>query len=169
MEMNENAFERICSVLAANDADYQLLRHPPCRTSQESAQARARAGFPLAIGAKALVVKMTHEGRTEYDVLVLPGICRINSQMLKTSLPGLKKFRFASSDELLDLCGLVPGAMPPFGSNVFPRISQLFVDKGLLKFPIVGFNAADLEKSIVVDTATYLHAARPDQLLCFAE
>lgn len=167
--MNADAFARIRAVLEINNIQFHLLEHPACRTSQESAQARKQAGFPDAIGAKALVVKMTFDGWAEHNVLVLPGPFRISSQMLKNNLPSLKKFRFASTEELSGLCGVVPGAMPPFGSNIFPGIARLFVDISLIKFDTVGFNAADLERSIVLSSKDYLEVARPDQVMRFAE
>ena len=73
---------------------------------------RAR-GEPLRIGAKALVIKTDGV----YRLFVLPADRRVDSQAIKHRL-GFKKLRFADAAELLELTGLVPGSVPPFGPPV---------------------------------------------------
>lgn len=166
--MNKEAFERICKIFEARQIEYKLLKHPACRTSAESAEARAKAGVPDAIGAKALLCKMEFSNHpTEFNLLVLPGPARLNSNALKSQLPGLKRFRFATSEEMFSLCGVLPGYMPPFASNVFSELSHLYVDAMLCDYEYVGFNAASLEHSMVVRCVDYLHAASPSALLHF--
>lgn len=166
--MNQVAFDQIRHLFAANSIGYNLLFHDVCRTSAESAEARAKAGFP-SIGAKALVTKLTFgDGRCAFAVLVLPGPSRLDSRALKEQIPELRKFRFVTADELLDLCGVPIGAMPPFGSAIFPKISYLFVDASLRGIETIGFNAADLRHSIVMRSSDYLRVASPSSILSFA-
>jgi Ala-tRNA(Pro) deacylase len=147
-----------------------VIEHEVCRTSAESAAARARAGFPQAIGAKALLTKMTFsDGTSEFNVLVLPGPSRLNSQALKARVPALKKFRFATSEEMLGLCGVTPGEMPPFAGAVFSGTSRLFVEEGISGVEFVGFNAADLERSVVVRAQDYVRVADPTAIFKFAD
>jgi prolyl-tRNA editing enzyme YbaK/EbsC (Cys-tRNA(Pro) deacylase) len=168
--MNREALQTICQAFEAAGVEYKLIEHEACRTSAESAAARTRAGFPKAVGAKALLTKMTFDdGTSEFNVLVLPGPTRLNSQELKAQVPRLRKFRFASSEELLDLCGVTPGEMPPFASAVFRGTSKLFVDENIGIVEFVGFNAADLEHSIVVKAQDYLRVANPTAILKFAD
>lgn len=167
--MNEEAFKGICELFEGHRVEYRVLNHPVCRTSAESAAARAAAGAPEAIGAKAILVNMTFgDGHTEFDVLVLPGTSRVDSKSLKAQVPQLKRFRFASAEEMLSLCGVTPGCMPPFAAPVFPDVPRLFVDRSLMDYEWVGFNAADLERSIVVRSQDYLLAASPAGLVSFA-
>jgi Ala-tRNA(Pro) deacylase len=168
--MNQKAFDIIYKKFESAGAKFTVLAHPPCRTSAESAETRAKAGFPEAVGAKALVIKMTfNDKRDEFNVLVMPGMLRLSSPKLKTLFPDMKKFRFATSEELFELCGVPSGAMPPFGSSVFPRLSRLFVDQSITRVGTVGFNAASLEKSIITKSADYLKVADYEAILNFVE
>jgi Ala-tRNA(Pro) deacylase len=168
--MNREALRAICRIFEAAGVEYKLIEHEACRTSAESAATRARAGFPRAVGAKALLTKMTFDDRaSEFNVLVLPGPARLNSQLLKAQVPRLKKFRFATNEELLDLCGVTPGEMPPFASAVFSGTPKLFVDDTIGGVESVGFNAADLERSIIVSARDYLRVANPTAVLKFAD
>src|SRR5690349_16665028 len=121
---NVKTFARICRLLDKQRSEYHVLNHGPCRTSAESAVARAQAGFPEAVGAKALLLKLersrSHFGasvtgykRIEFDVFVLPGPSKIDSQSLKNLLD-VRKFRFATPEEMFERCSVVPGCMPPF-------------------------------------------------------
>lgn len=168
--MNQQAFDKICETFKQANIEYNLIDHPPCRTSTESAETRAKAGFPNAVGAKALLLKWTLSGgRDEYNVLVLPGFAKLSSKKLKQLFPELKKFRFATSEELIKLCGVPSGAMPPFGNKIFPAVEKLFIDNSITQSETVGFNIANLEKSIIVQSSDYLKVADYNAILDFVE
>lgn len=143
-------FIRIKELLEKNKIPYQLKTHPPTRTSEESAFHR---GEPLKIGAKAMVMKTD----TEFIMAVLPADRKIDSNAIKKILT-TKNLRFASPEELLKLTGLVPGAIPPFGSlfNI-----PMIVDKSLLEVEYMAFNAGSLEKSIKMKTKEYVELVKP--------
>jgi Ala-tRNA(Pro) deacylase len=167
--MNTRAFESICRILDNNGVQYNLLSHGACRTSAESAAARAQAGFPNTIGAKALLLRMEFGNTVEYCLAVLPGPAKLDSRALKNQIPSLKKFRFASVEEMLEICGVTPGAMPPFGHSVFPKVSRLLIDESLCDIRTIGFNVANLERSIVMSGADYVRVAEPTGIFRFAE
>lgn len=156
--MNDNAFRAICQVLDQVGAEYKILSHPPCRTSEESAAARTQAGTAYTLGAKALLVKLELDGGVEFATFVIPGPFRLDNQLIKKAIPGLRKFRFASTEEMLRICGVLPGCMPPFGSSVFPKVSRLYVDTNTTVPGVLGFNAAMFERSIVISSEDYLKA-----------
>jgi Ala-tRNA(Pro) deacylase len=167
-EMNEIAFDEIRQLLDVNEITYNLLSHEICRTSSQSAEARASAGFP-SIGAKALVTKLSLvAGGVEYATIVLPGPSRLDSRKLKAQMPDLKRFRFVTEAELFSLCGVPTGAMPPFGNKIFPGIAKLFVDGRLSQHEEIGFNAADLTRSIVMRSEDYLRVAEPTMIVDIA-
>lgn len=140
----KNIFEKIIELLNQNKIDCQIKDHLPTHTSEESALHRNE---PLKIGAKAMVMKTD----TEFVMAVLPADRKIDSTLLKQIL-NTKNLRFASKEELLGLTGLVPGAIPPFGSLFnLPMI----IDKALLEEEYMAFNAGSLEKSIKMKTADY--------------
>ena len=168
--MSHPATERILQILSTQSANFRLVEHPPCRTSEESAKARAAAGGGAVCGAKAIVVKAKRKaGGSEFDVFVLPGSAKIISKLLLERLPDIKEFRFALPTELAaQTGGLEAGMVPPFGQSVFEGIERLFVDEALLENEFVGFNAADLTRSIVVNTQDYIAAAKPNEIFTFS-
>jgi prolyl-tRNA editing enzyme YbaK/EbsC (Cys-tRNA(Pro) deacylase) len=144
--------------LDRHQAPVRMLEHPACRTSVESAAARASAGFPDAVGAKALIV-VRKDG---YAMLVLPGMRRLDSKRVR-GLIG--KFRFARPDEVREATGgLEIGTIPPFGQPVYPLIEILIVDTRITGSEWIGFNAACLTRSAVMSGSAYLEAARPDRI-----
>lgn len=150
MEKVKTVFERIENLLNQHTIHYQLKVHLPAHTSEESAFHR---GEPLKIGAKALVMK-TDIG---FMMAVLPADRKIDSSRLKQVL-NTNNLRFASPEELLELTGLMSGAIPPFGSlfNIL-----MIVDKALLEEEYMAFNAGSLEKSIKMKTEDYRAIAKP--------
>jgi prolyl-tRNA editing enzyme YbaK/EbsC (Cys-tRNA(Pro) deacylase) len=124
---------------------YELKHHEPTHTSEESARAR---GEPLEIGAKALVIKTD----AEYRLFVLPAHRKADSAAIKRHL-GVKKLRFADAAELLELTGLVPGSVPPFGPPVLSL--ALVADPWLLANAKIAFNAGSLTTSVIMASADY--------------
>jgi len=137
--------EAIRDFLRGQGVDFQEKHHEPTLTSADSARARGEA---LSIGAKALVIKTDDQ----YRLFVLPADRKADSQAIKREL-GLKKMRFASPDELLELTGLAPGSVPPFGPPVLPL--ELWVDPALCEQPKIAFNAGSLTTSVIMAAEDY--------------
>ncbi len=163
--MNEAAFTKICQLFDGLSIPYQTCTHEVCRTSEESARVRKLAGMPEAIGAKALLCKVDWRGgASEFITFVLPGTHSLDKTKLKTHIPELKQFRFATAEELMELAGVVPGCMPPFGNQIFPDISKLFVSSQLQDFERVAFNAAKLDTSIALLTIDYIRSVTAEKI-----
>lgn len=141
----------ILALLDANGITYRHVEHEPTRTSEDSARAR---GELLVTGAKALVLKAD----ARFVNLVLRPTRRLDSPATRRSL-GVKKLRFATPEELLELTGLVPGSVPPFGAPILDL--PLYVDDSVESHDRVAFNAGDLRHSVVMGTKDYLHVAAP--------
>ena len=137
--------------LDAAGINYRLLEHEPTPTSVDAARAR---GEPLRIGAKAMLLKVGGA----FELFVLSAARRLDSKAIKRTR-GAKKLRFATPEELLELTGLVPGAVPPFGQPLLPF--ELAVDLSVLENDRVAFNAGSLRHSIVMAADDYLRAAAP--------
>jgi Ala-tRNA(Pro) deacylase len=167
--MNQVAFETITKLFDQTGVPYQVFVHEDCRTSEESARVRKAAGMPDAIGAKAILCKVDFKTGSEFVVFVLPGPHTINKQKLKAGLPELKQFRFATPDELMDIAGVVPGCMPPFGSQIFPKVNKLYMSSAINNFERVAFNAAKLDTSIVLLKKDYLQSAKSDGVFDFSD
>jgi Ala-tRNA(Pro) deacylase len=111
-------------------------------------------GEAVRIGGKALVLKVGEDFR----LFVVSAARKIDSAALKTHFT-VKKLRFASAVELLQLTGLVPGCVPPFGKPLLPF--EVFVDPSILDNAEIAFNAGSLTDSIILSVADYLRVAKP--------
>ncbi|HEX9659240.1 MAG TPA: YbaK/EbsC family protein [Rhodothermales bacterium] len=145
---------RILELLEHNGVTFRHLHHPETRTSEESAKVR---GEPLAVGAKAIVMKVDDR----FLLFVMSAARRIDSSKLRGHF-GAGKSRFATSEELLDLTGLVPGSVPPFGPPILNL--PLFVDPSVLENDRVAFNAGSLTDSVILRSGDYLRVASPTVL-----
>ena len=142
----KGVFDNLIQWITEAKIPFKLVSHEPTHTSEESAKAR---GESLEIGAKAIVMKVNET----YALFVLSATKKINSKQIK-ALTHCQSLRFATSDELFELTGLVPGSVPPFGEPILPF--KLYVDLSIQNLPKVAFNAGSLTDSIVLDTADYL-------------
>jgi Ala-tRNA(Pro) deacylase len=145
-----NVFERIEEKLNAAKIPFASSRHEPVFTSEQAAAVR-RA--PLQSGAKALVVK----AGDKFAMLVLPADRKLDSKKARASL-GVKAIRFASKEEVLQLTGLEPGSIPPFGS-LFALAT--YVDPALGENASINFNAGGHSISIQMTYADYVAAEQP--------
>lgn len=159
--MNDTAYKAIIKLLDDEGLPYAAFSHEPCKTSEESQAARARAGYPGVIGAKALLTKLYFKDKESFATIVIPGNHILDKERLLASIPDLKKMRFATSEEMQSLAGVTPGCMPPFAASLFPQISLLIVASALRECDKVGFNAAYLERSIVLSSQDYFSAVDP--------
>lgn len=131
---------------------FREVHHEATRTSEESAAAR---GEELRIGGKALLLKVDGTFR----LFILSADRKLDSAAIKKYF-NARKTRFATPEELLQLTGLVPGSVPPFGIPVldFP----LYADPSVLENGRIAFNAASLTDSIIMPAADYMRLAKPE-------
>ncbi|HVT26587.1 MAG TPA: YbaK/EbsC family protein [Lacipirellulaceae bacterium] len=152
--MADHVLDTIQKVLSEAGMEYREIRHEPTYTSQESARVRAES---LAVGAKALLLKTDDSFR----LFVLPADRQIDSKQIKRELK-VRNVRFATSEELFELTGLVPGSVPPFGKPVLPFV--LYGDIGIGSVEDkVAFNAGSLTLSIVMKASDWKAVANPVQ------
>jgi prolyl-tRNA editing enzyme YbaK/EbsC (Cys-tRNA(Pro) deacylase) len=138
--------------LAKNGVAFEVIRHGSAGGSFEVAGQRAKVGYGDVVGAKALLCECS----TGFIVAVIPGQCRLDSQAFRR-LVG--KFRFASPDEFsIATGGLMPGTLPPFGMPVIAGVGATWVDSSLKHASRIAFNAAALDRSIVLSSFEYQKA-----------
>ena len=119
---------------------FREVHHEPTRTSEESARAR---GEELRVGGKALLIKVD----ADFRLFVLSADRKLDSGLIRTRF-GAKKSRFASAEELMELTGLVPGSVPPFGAPILPF--QLYTDPSVFENQRIAFNAGSLTDSVIM-------------------
>jgi Ala-tRNA(Pro) deacylase len=149
--MAETVFDRLCHWLRGLGIPFETLEHAPVYTSADAATVR---GTSLGSGAKTLICKA--DGTTV--MFVLPADRRLASKAVRISR-GCKSLRFASPEEVLELTGLKPGAIPPFGSLFgLPTLC----DERLGENSQINFNAGDNSRSLSMCYADYLAAEKPE-------
>lgn len=153
-----SVLQRIRDYLNSEGVSFREVEHEVTPTSEDSARAR---GEPLRIGGKALVLKVAKE----FKLFVLPADRKLDSAAVKSAF-NAKKMRFATPEELLELTGLVPGSVPPFGDPILEL--PLFVDQAICENDRIAFNAGSLTNSFIVPMDEYLRVAKPTmmQLSC---
>lgn len=155
--MSESVFQRVEALVRGHDVPFDVLRHAPVYTSEEAARVR---GTPLASGAKALVCK----GDDAVVMFVVPADRKLDSKAVRQSR-GWRKLRFASREEVLQITGLEPGSIPPFGSLFgLPTLC----DARLGQNEKINFNAGDHGISVSMGYADYVRVESPE-LGTFAE
>src|SRR5438093_7915325 len=142
--MEPSVFDRLNGWLNGSGVSFTVLRHEPVFTSEQAAAVR---GTSLASGAKALVVKAGEE----FLLLVLPADRKLNSRKARDALR-VKALRFASKEEVLNLTGLQPGSIPPFGS-LFGLSTHC--DPALGNIAAINFNAGDHTISVRMPFADF--------------
>lgn len=145
-----NVFERLVARLDAREIAYDVLRHEPVFTSEEAARVR---GTSLASGAKALICKAD----AQFMLIVLPADKRLASKRVRKS-ESIRSLRFANGEEVLQLTGLRPGSIPPFGS-LFDL--PTWCDESLALQPTINFNAGDHAISISMRYADFVTFEQP--------
>ena len=153
-----SVLQAIRNLLTGAGVPFREVHHEPTLTSEDSARAR---GEELRFGGKALLVK----GDGKFRLFVLPADRKVDSSEIRRTLK-LRKLRFASGEELLELTGLVPGSVPPFGEPILPI--PLFVDSSISANERIAFNAGSLTDSIIMSVKDYLEVAAANQIFRFS-
>mgnify|MGYP000300419624 CR=1 FL=1 len=151
------AAEQLEQLLAGHVVE--RCEHRPILSATEAAEVR---GTPLEQGGKALVMKLGKQ----FAVVAVGGDARLVGRAVRRHL-GVQRYRFASPDELLELTGLRPGCVPPFGRPVFEL--PLYVDAALARQPRIAFTLAVPHRSAILDMSTYLSLAAPRAVLPLTE
>ncbi len=156
--MKNDIFQQITDLLAEHSIPYQHVHHQPTHTSAESARAR---GESVRIGGKALVMKI----EDDFKLFVLSAARKLNSRAIKNHF-GIKRTRFATKDELMELTGCVPGCVPPFGEPILPL--EFYLDNSILNNEKIAFNAGSLTDSIIIKVEDYLSLVSPKEIFDFS-
>ena len=157
-----DTYTQLIAVLDQHGVPYRLIDHAPEGRTEIVSPLRGNA---LSQAAKCIVL-MIKLGKkvTRYMLAVVPGDARVDLQAVKALMRGTY-VAFASSDIAERLAGSVTGTILPFSFN--PEL-DLVVDPSLLENGEIYFNAARLDRSMVLKTSDYVALAKP-RLGCIVE
>ena len=150
-----DTYSQLVAFLDQHGAQYRLIDHAPEGRTEIVSPMRGNA---LSQAAKCIVL-MVKLGKkvTKYVLAVVPGDARVDLNAVKAIMQGTY-VSFASADIAERLAGSVAGTILPFSFN--PELA-LVVDPSLLENDEVYFNAARLDRSMVLKTSDYLALAEP--------
>ena len=150
-----DTYTQLIEFLDQHGVSYRLIDHAPEGRTEIVSPLRGNA---LSQAAKCIVL-MVKIGKkvTRYVLAVIPGDARVDLQAVKTLMHGTY-VTFASSDIAERLAGSVTGTILPFSFN--PEL-ELVVDPSLLENNELYFNAARLDRSMVLKTSDYIAVAKP--------
>lgn len=147
MDVNKKIYE----LFEAHGISYDLFVHESASTCES---ASAKRGLDLSVGAKSILFK----GKTGFCVFSIRAHLEVSSQKVRKVL-GSNKLRFATHDELMEICHVEKGALPPLAGPLFNL--PHYADKSLTTGEKIVFNAGILTESVVISTQDFLRLANP--------
>ena len=150
-----DTYTQLIAFLDRQGAQYRLIDYAPEGRTDIVSPMRGNA---LSQAAKCIVL-MVKIGKktTKYVLAVVPGDVRVDLNAVKALMKGTY-VSFASPDIAERLAGSVAGTVLPFSFN--PEV-ELVVDPSLLENDELYFNAARLDRSMVLRTSDYAALAKP--------
>ncbi len=150
-----DTYIQLIALLDQHGAQYRLIDHAPEGRTEIVSPMRGNA---LSQAAKCIVL-MVKIGKkvTRYVLAVVPGDARVDLNAVKALMHGTY-VAFASPDIAERLAGSATGTVLPFSFN--PEL-ELVVDPSLLENDEIYFNAARLDRSMILKTSDYFEIARP--------
>ena len=152
---SDDAYSRLIAWLDEQRVSYRLIDHAPEGRTEIVSTMRGNA---LAQAAKCIVL-MVKQGKktTRYVLAVIPGDARLDLGAVKALLGGTY-VAFASADVAERLAGSAAGTILPF---TFDPGLELIADPSLLENDELYFNAARLDRSLVIKSSDYAALAKP--------
>jgi Ala-tRNA(Pro) deacylase len=145
----------LCDLLTRLDVRFALHRHPPLHTV---AQSRALRGEIDGLHTKNLFLR-DKPGRL--FLLSAAEDARLDLKTAHVRPGGAGRMSFASADKLLDVWGVAPGAVTPFGAINDPDGHvTVALDRGLLSAPRVNFHPLTNEMTLGLAPEDLLHFLR---------
>ena len=150
-----DTYTQLIAFLDRQAVQYRLIDHAPEGRTELVSPMRGNA---LSQAAKCIVL-MVKIGKkiTKYVLAVVPGDTRVDLTAVKALMKGTY-ISFASPVIAERLAGSVAGTVLPFSFN--PEL-ELVVDPSLLANDELYFNAARLDRSMVLKTSDYTALAEP--------
>jgi Ala-tRNA(Pro) deacylase len=154
--MSDNeTYDQLIDLLDGSGVRYRLIDHEPDGTTESVSALR---GHPAAQAAKCLVLVVKLGRRTSrYVLAVVPGDRRVDLDAVRR-LYGARYVGFCDTGTAVRLARTEPGTVLPFA---FEPELELIADPDVIGQSQLYFNAARLDRSLVLSGADYATLARP--------
>ncbi|WP_031486865.1 YbaK/EbsC family protein [Streptomyces bicolor] len=153
--LHHDTYSHLISLLDASCVDYRLIDHEPEGSTEAVCALR---GHPSSEAAKCIVLRVKVDRRTTRHVLaVVPGDRRVDLDAVRT-LFAARYVGFSDAATAERLARAVPGTVLPFS---FDPDLELVADPDVVAQPKLYFNAARLDRSLLISGADYERLAKP--------
>ncbi|MFF3482550.1 YbaK/EbsC family protein [Streptomyces sp. NPDC002701] len=150
-----DTYDRLIALLDTAAVPYELLDHAPEGVTETVCALRGNA---LSEAAKCIVLRVKVDRRTTRNVLaVVPGDRRVDLDAVK-ALYSARYAGFSDAATAERLARSVPGTVLPFS---FDPDLEVVADPDVVTQPRLYFNAARLDRSLVMSGADYARLATP--------
>ncbi|MFC4467740.1 YbaK/EbsC family protein [Streptomyces xiangluensis] len=150
-----DTYQRLITLLDTSSVAYELIDHEPEGTTEAVSALR---GHPTSEAAKCIVLRVKVDRRTTRHVLaVVPGDRRVDLDAVR-ALYAARYAGFSDAATAERLARAVPGTVLPFS---FDPDLELVADPDVVAQPRLYFNAARLDRSLVISGEDYARVAEP--------
>ncbi|NGO40825.1 YbaK/EbsC family protein [Streptomyces ureilyticus] len=148
-------YDRLITLLDTSSLAYELIDHEPEGTTEAVSALR---GHPVSEAAKCIVLRVKLDRKTTRHVLaVVPGDRRVDLDAVR-ALYAARYAGFSDAATAERLARAVPGTVLPFS---FDPDLELVADPDVVAQPRLYFNAARLDRSLVISGEDYARVAGP--------
>ena len=152
---DHDTYDRLIALLEESAAAYSLVDHAPEGTTELVSALR---GHATSEAAKCIVLMVKPDKKTtRYVLAVVPGDKRVDLDAVK-ALYSARYVGFCDAATAERLARAVPGTVLPFSFD--PELEPV-ADPAIVALPKVYFNAARLDRSLVMSGADYARVAQP--------
>ncbi|MET9522175.1 YbaK/EbsC family protein [Streptomyces coeruleorubidus] len=150
-----DTYGHLISLLDSACVDYRLIDHDPEGATEAVCALR---GHPAGEAAKCIVLRVKVDRRTTRHVLaVVPGDRRVDLDAVR-ALFAARYVGFSDPGTAERLAHAVPGTVLPFS---FDPGLELVADPDVVALPKLYFNAARLDRSLLISGSDYERLAKP--------
>ena len=147
--MTDEIEQRVLAALDALDATYTVVRIDPAFAV--TADFCAEYGYGMDESANCIVVA-SKTGERQHVACLVQATRRLDVNGVVRRRMGVRKVSFAPADETVDVSGMLPNGVTPFG---LPEKLPLWVDAGVMAFERVIVGGGSLSLKLLVDTEVF--------------
>lgn len=147
--MSEQIEARVLAALEALEATYSAIRIDPAYAV--TADFCAEYGYTMDESANCILVA-AKTGQRQHVACVVQATKRLDVNSVVRRRMGVRKASFAPADETVDVTGMLPNGVTPFG---LPPELGLWVDAGVMAHERVIVGGGSLALKLLVDTEVF--------------